>query len=403
MARATGALDSAKDIERCYTGAHRTVMLTRLSPSSSSQRRDRQGPDGLAREMFREAFPDVPSDAPLRCRRMRGAGWHRLTILEAIGEPGRRLVLKSVPAPEGRSPQAAERHARMMAAEHDVLAEVAPRIAEQNPATRCPRVLAYRPARGALALEAVDGPTLDSVLFGLAPVPERGQVRRLLELCGEWLARFQELTRTGEEGNPFEWALEELTLPAVRTLFEGGADGSTWTGLCEVAQQLRDTYPSFRVPRCAIHGVFAPYHVLVSEGRVYVIDLESSQAGSPYEDLALFNAYYDLRRPWQRALAATRLPIEEQRQALLRGYARHAARSSELDAVMRRLARLLALIRFPLEWERQGQRASPKSRLRWAWWRRRFHAVYAEELPALRQAARGGPAAPGGAPASLLD
>jgi hypothetical protein len=43
----------------------------------------------------------------------------------------------------------------------------------------------------------------------------------------------------------------------------------------------------------SVHGVFAPYHILVSEGRIYVLDLESSRAGYPYEDLALFQADAD--------------------------------------------------------------------------------------------------------------
>jgi aminoglycoside phosphotransferase (APT) family kinase protein len=344
----------------------------------------------VGRQVFREVFPDLPPDAPLRRWRRRGAGWHRIEVLEATREPGRRLVLKALPGPDGDSPQAAERRARMMAIEHRVLAEVAPRISEQNPATRCPRVLAYRPASGLLALEAVTGPTLRSVLFGLAPTHERCRVRRLLELCGEWLARFHELTRTGEEGNPFEWALEQFTLPAVRAVFDRNADGPIWVGLCEVARGLRDAYPTFRVVRCAIHGVFAPYHVLVSDGRIYVIDLESSRAGYPYEDLALFGAYYDLRLPWETALAATRLPIDEHRRALLRGYAQHAPAFREPDGLVLRLARLHALIRFPLEWERQGQLVSPKSWLRWRWWRRRFRAVYADELPGLWQAVRRG-------------
>jgi hypothetical protein len=364
-------------------------MRFRPSPSETARRRERHALDAVGREMFREAFPDLPADAPLRSWRMRGAGWHRFTVVESTREPGRRLVLKALPAPADDSPPAAERHARMMATEHDVLAAVAPQISQQNPATRCPRVLAYRPAHGVMAIEQVDGPTLDSLLFGLAPIRERYDVRGLLELCGEWLARFHELTRTGEEGNPFAWVLDEFTRPAVRAIFDRCGEGPTWVSLCEVARALRDAHPTFQAIRCAIHGVFAPYHVLVSDGRVYIIDLESSQAGYPYEDLALFDAYYDMRLPWQTALAATRLPIDEQRRALLRGYARHAPVFREPDVVMSRLARLHALIRFPLEWERQGQRASPKSWLRWTWWRRRFRAVYADELPVLRQAARG--------------
>jgi hypothetical protein len=368
-----------------------TTLLRRRSPPETTQRRAPRASDVIDRQVFLEVFPDLPPDAPLRSRRLRGAGWHRIAVLEETREPGRRLVLKALPELDSDNSKSVERHVRMMETEHRMLVEVAPRISEQNPATRCLRVLAYRPASRLLALEAVDGPTLDSVLFGLAPTRERSHVRSLLELCGEWLARFHGLTRTGEDGNPFEWVLEEFSLPAVRAVFDRWADGPSWAGLCEVARELRDAYPTFRVVRCAIHGVFAPYHVLVSDGRIYVIDLESSRAGYPYEDLALFEAYYDLRLPWETAVAATRLSIDEQRRALSRGYTRHAPAFREPDGLMFRLARLHALIRFPLEWERRGQRGSPKSWLRWRWWRRRFHAVYAEEMPVLWRAARRGP------------
>jgi hypothetical protein len=344
----------------------------------------------LGRQLFREVFPDLPPDAPVRGRRLRRTRGHDIEVWEATREPERRLVLKRRRVPAGHRPNRTERPDHSMATEHRVLTEVAPRISEQNPATRCPRVLAYRPAARLLALEAVDGPTLDSVLFGLAPTRARRQVGRLLELCGEWLARFHELTRTGEEGNPFEWMLEQLTLPAVQAVFDRAAEGPTWVGLCEAARGLCAAHPTFRVALCAVHKVFAPYHVLVSDGRIYVIDLETSCTGYPYEDLALFDAYYDMRPPWQTALASTRLPIVEQRRALLRGYARHAPAFREADGLVLRLARLHSLIRLPLYWEGLREGASAKSWLRWRWWRRRFRAVYAEELAHLQRAARRG-------------
>ncbi|MGH2359592.1 MAG: phosphotransferase family protein [bacterium] len=344
----------------------------------------------LRRQVFREVFPDLPQGAPVRGWRLHRSLGHDIEAWEATREPERRLVLKMRRAPVGDRPQWVERQEHAMATEHRVLTEVAPRISHQNPTTRCPRVLAYRPASGLLALEAVDGPTLDSVLFGLAPTRARRRVGRLLELCGEWLARFHELTRTGETGNPFEWMLEQFTLPAVQAVFDRAAEGPTWVGLCEVARGLHAAYPTFRVARCAVHKVFAPYHVLVSDGRIYVIDLEASCPGYPYEDLALFDAYYDMRLPWQTALAATRLPIVEQRRALLRGYARYAPAFQEADGLVLRLARLHSLIRLPLHWEGLRERASPKSWLRWRWWRRRFRAAYTEELPHLQHAARRG-------------
>lgn len=361
------------------------------------RRRHWRALDAAACQLFRDVFPDLPPDAPLRCRRLRAGSWHDIVMVDTTRAAGQRIVVKALRAPDRDTPRQTERRVPMLAAEYRLLSEVAQQISAQNPATRCPRALAYRASPGLLALEAVEGPRLDAVLFGLAPTRERRDVRRLLELCGEWLARFHELTRTGEEGNPFEWALEQFMQPGVRAVFERCGEDVTRLALCEVAQGLREAYPAFRAKRCAIHGVFAPYHILVSEGRIYVLDLESSRPGYPYEDLALFEAYYDFRLPWRTALAATRLPIGEHRQALRDGYARHAPWFGALDELALRLARLYALIRLPLDWEHLGDRDSVKSFLRRRWWRRRFRAVCARELPALRRAVRvGATPEPGG-------
>jgi aminoglycoside phosphotransferase (APT) family kinase protein len=358
----------------------------RLRETARRRRRHWQTLDVAARQVFRDVFPDLPLDAPLRSRRLRPAGWHDIVSVEEARQPGRRLVLKALPPSDHDTPRQNQRRVPMLAAEYRLLSEIAPRIAAQNPATRCPRALAYRPSPGLLALEAVRGPTLDHVLFGLAPTRERRRVRHLLELCGEWLARFHQLTRTREEGNPFEWVLEAFSQPAVGAIFERCGARATQRDLCEVTRALCSAFPGFRTPRCAIHGVFAPYHILVSEGRIYVLDLESSRAGYPYEDLALFQAYYDFRLPWHTSLASTRLPIGEHLPALRDGYARHAPWFREPDELMLRLARLHALIRFPLEWRYVVERHPVKSVLRWRWWSGRFQSAYAEELPILRQA-----------------
>jgi len=149
------------------------------------------------RQVFRDVFPDLPPEAPVRRRRLRRTRAHDIEVWEATREPERRLVLKV------RACRPIGGREDPMAIEHRVLTEIAPRISDRNPATRCPRVLAYRPGSRMLALEVVKGPTLDAVLFGLAPTRERRQVGRLLELCGEWLAHFHAVTRTGEQRNPF--------------------------------------------------------------------------------------------------------------------------------------------------------------------------------------------------------
>jgi hypothetical protein len=174
----------------------------------------------------------------------------------------------------------------------------------------------------------------------------------------------------------------------VGAVFDRCGLGRAEVELRRIANALGATYAAFRAPLGAVHGVFAPHHILVSEGRIYVLDLESSRTGYAYEDLALFRAYYDFRLPWRTALASARLPVAEQMRAFRAGYARHAPACDEPDELMLRLARLHALIGIALSWQHADRPHAAKSLLRWRWWRRCFLAAWAEELPVLRRAIR---------------
>jgi len=350
--------------------------------------------DDLARlgaELFHAAFPDVPASAALRLRHFSSAGWHRMALVEHGGDRRHRLLLKALWAERGADADAA-RQARMMATEYRLLAEVAPRISEADPALGCPRALAYRATPGVLALEVVDGPMLSTVLFGIGRQPEARRARRLLEQCGEWLARFHALTRTGEAGNPLEWLHRELEHPGVLPVFRRHGDERLHAEVRDVAAGLVEAHRAMRVSTCTVHGVFAPYHVIVQGDGIRVIDLESAHVGYPYLDLALFDAYAAFRPPWARALASARLPLPEQRRAFLEGYARHAGPFGPPDRAGLGLARVHALVRFALEWERVRRGTWLERALRYAWWRRCLRRVWAEEAPALRLAAGGAPA-----------
>ncbi|HEV8437722.1 MAG TPA: hypothetical protein VGT40_06485 [Methylomirabilota bacterium] len=342
---------------------------------------ERLGPD-----LFLAAFPDQPVAAGLRVRRMPSRGWHRIALVEDARDPERRILLKALEAGHSLDP-GAERHRRMLATEYRLLREVAPRISDTDPAIGCPRVFAYRPGAGVLALEVVDGPMLSTILFGLRPRREARSARRLLERCGEWLARFHALTRTSEEGNPFEWLLQEFEQPGAMHVFRRHGDMGLHADVRDVAARLLEAHRDLRVPRCTVHGVFAPYHVLVRGESIRVIDLESAHVNYPYLDLALFDAYAAFRPPWARALASARLALPAQRHALVLGYERHAGPLSAAERTVLGLARVHALVRFALEWERLAGSYWPKRVLRYAWWRRCLRRVWAEQMPPLRLAA----------------
>ncbi len=105
-----------------------------LYSSTTVGRHTFEGVEGLERlgtDLLRAAFPDLPAVAALRVRCVAPGGWHHMAIVEDSASPRRRLLLKVLPAE--RDAADAERQARMMATEYRLLAEVAPRIPEEDP------------------------------------------------------------------------------------------------------------------------------------------------------------------------------------------------------------------------------------------------------------------------------
>ncbi len=342
---------------------------------------------------LRQLFPDLGPEAPLRYRRLAVSSWHTMVVAEAGPEPGRRLLLKGPAADQ--SPAGRERQAALMAVEHRLLTEVAPRIWAANPAARCPLVVAYDPKRPLLMLEMVDGRDLKSVLFGRGPAPGPHELLALLGLCGGWLARFHALTRRHEAGDPLAWLVAELEAPEARLVLERALGGQDYRTLHRLAQAVRTRHPTLRTPLCMAHGVFAPYHVLVQDGRIYVIDLESSHVGYPWEDLALFVGYYDALLPWRRARSAARLDLDRQRQAFLEAYRAHTGPAGPGEDAVMALARLRAVTRIACYRDMAARRRTARSRLLRPWLRHRIRVVSREVLGVLRQEGGGpGPACP---------
>ena len=325
--------------------------------------------------------PDVPADAPLRFRPVVVRASHHMCVVETGTEPVRRLFLKGPLKSREPTRESLETEGR-------VLTEVAPAIAEKNQATRCPQLVAYRPDRELLILEMVEGEHLDSILFGFGRIQARRHLARILGLCGEWLARFHALTQSEEEGNPLEQVLDALGEPPVRDAFDRYAGRHTWEATRDLAEVFYVNYRDFRKPVCLVHRDFTPYHVLIGDGRVYVVDLASSARGYAYEDLAVFTAFYDVRLPWRRAVAAWRMGLRSQREAFLGAYCRATAPLVGVEVATLRLARLIALARLARGLEaRDTWLRATRTWLAGFWLRLRFRSVCREELGALERAA----------------
>jgi hypothetical protein len=328
------------------------------------------------REHLRRLHPEVAPSCQLRLRRLQPPSSHWMTVVETAGRPRHRLLVKG-PA---RYPRDGS-----MAVEQDLLERIAPRISAGNARTRSPQLLAVDADRQLLLLEMVQGQNLHAILTGFGAAPADGAMR-LVELSAEWLARFHALTMTGDAGHPFGWLAEEFAHAETVARFDRYAGPGTGRRLAEVAHGWHVRHPDFRQPRCLAHGRFTPYHILVQDDRIYVVDLETAHAAYPYEDLAHFLSSYDTLFPWRRVASHLRWGLERQRQVFLAAYGAHARPLQDLDRTVMRLARLLAMARHARDLEKSatfGWRWRFRALLGRHWYRHRLRTVLAEELGAL--------------------
>jgi Ser/Thr protein kinase RdoA (MazF antagonist) len=331
------------------------------------------------RAHLRRQVPDLSSATALTIRRPEGYSSHHVAIVEvaAGGEQGG-VFLKA-----GRT---AAQDARMDA-EHRFLTEVAPLISQTMPGARCPAVLAYYPDRQVLLLQVVKGGSLRLALSGLGGIKLRRHLPAVLSLAAIWLGRLHTMTRTEDVGNPFAWIRQALEHPGIAGVFARYGDPGSHAAFLDVGRQLHRRYEAYRRPRCVIHGAFSPRHVLVDNDEIYVIDLEHSRSGYPYEDLATFLRAYEMLLPWKRLLASRSMNLAEQQDCFLRAYWAEAGLPTPMDGVIMRLARVHALAEAlggsgARSWK--PARATALSVARWTWWGRRFRQVCRKELSALR-------------------
>lgn len=340
----------------------------------------------MTRQALQRRFPDLSSATPLTFRRFRTDGSHAFVLAEARGAPVRRALVKGVGG--GGRRLSTDR----FTTESWLLGEIGPQIAAANPRARCPELFGLDAERRVLVIEMIEGVTLKSQLFGLrratAPPGE------LLGLCGEWLARFHTLTRLGEEGNPFDWVVSELESDWTRWVLEQYGDAGVYARIHALARQWRDAHPDWRRPRCWVHGLFAPHHVLVRDDDIYVVDLESSHPGYPYEDLAFFVTCHELFVPWRQVIGRWRMPAAARYHAFREGYLRQAPPLDALDRTVLHFATLRALARFLGSAASGNFLVGPgarghglKANVLARWWAHRVRAVTARELRALSRGA----------------
>ena len=326
------------------------------------------------RRHFIRHYPDVPTGA-LKFRVLSEPSSHPLVAVESPAAARPRLLMKCR--------RKHDRISQSLQTEQRVLMDVAPKLAASNDATRCPAALAYYPEEQMLLMELVDGPRLDMIQFGAARSTVR--IPDLLELCAKWLAGFHALTESSETGNPFDWVAELFDHTARRHIFEGLWSKDRYADLRQLVEVLRRRHSGLKLPRCLVHGEFAPYHVLVANESIYVIDLASARESYPFQDLGYFCAFFDALLPWRRALGALRMDPMAQQRHFLRCYFRERPELGEASDALTRLAHLQAMIPFFNHSRvRDSWKTTLYSMIAKPWARHRFHVVCERESAALR-------------------
>lgn len=271
------------------------------------------------------------------------------------------------------------------------LSKVAPLITAENPALRSPLPLAYYPDRRLLLMEFVPGNSLKhhlfDVVFNSAP---RRNLGELLQSAGRWLGSLHRLTRKSTSENPLEWLLNQFESDRTRQAFELFSIKEDYESLRKLLRASLSAKPSLRRNLSDVHGEFTPIHVMVAGNAIYVVDFGNSREGFPYEDIGLFESFYDCLLPWRAAAGSYRMDLQMQRDNFVKGYFEEAGTAfTAADRAIMRWVRIISFARMLNGGQHrfQGWSGWAYSRLALRTLRTRFVALCQNQLDASKQSA----------------
>lgn len=281
---------------------------------------------------------------------------------------------------------------QLLEQELHVLTSAARLVSEENPALRSPIPVAYYPERRLLLMEFVPGESLKHYIFDIrAPRTARRDPAELVRQAGRWLGSFHRLTLGSVSGNPLEWLLQEFDSTRTLEAFVVYSLRDAYDELLVILHRFLDLNPAFQRKLCNVHGEFTPIHVMVTEDAIYVVDFGNSRVGYGYEDVGLFDCFYECLLPWRALIGSRRMKLQMQREVFLRGYFEQApARFGAADEAIMRWVRLISVARIL-----HGGQSRYSGWSRWAYSRLalrslkdRFTQLCHTELSALRNLQR---------------
>jgi tRNA A-37 threonylcarbamoyl transferase component Bud32 len=228
------------------------------------------------------------------------------------------------------------------------LSNIAPLITAENPRLRSPLPIAYYPEQRLLLMEFIPGYSLKHCIFDINfNRPSQPGLAELLQHAGRWLGSFHRLTVKGTHGNPLEWLLQEFN--NVRTLeaFVFYSLKDVYDEMLVSLKKLLDLKPTFQRNLCNVHGEFTPIHIMVADNAIYVVDFGNSRVGYVYEDVGLFESFYDCLLPWRSFIGSSHLTLHTQKELFLRGYFEQwLTPFSAADRAIMRWVRLISIARM---------------------------------------------------------
>jgi len=126
---------------------------------------------------------------------------------------------------------------------------------------------------------------------------------------------------------------------------------------------------------------------MVANKGIYVVDFGNSRTGYAYEDVGLFESFYDCLLPWRAFVGSSSLNIQTQKKLFLRGYFEQSpAAFTAADETIMRWVRIISVARML-----HGGQSRYSGWGRWAYsrlalrtLRERFTRLCRAELTALR-------------------
>jgi tRNA A-37 threonylcarbamoyl transferase component Bud32 len=287
-----------------------------------------------------------------------------------------------------KAQQAGYRGTQSLAGELEFLSNVAPLITAENPLLRCPLPIAYYPEPGLLLMEFIPGNSLKHHLFDFTfRRSKHPDLAELLQHTGRWLGSLHRLTLNTAYGNPLEWLLREFNNERTLEAFALYSLKDTHEEMLSILKTCLVLNPYFQRRLCSVHGEFTPIHVMVANEAIYVVDFGNSRLGYLYEDIGLFEAFYDSLQPWRALMGSYRIELQEQKDLFLRGYLERASVNfTAADIAIMRWVRLISLARMLNGRQRRysGWQKWMYSRLALRTLRERFIDASATELTAMR-------------------